>query len=137
MAARLRAASTIMDHPRVVITDIEARIGTRYTAQTIERLRVLYPGVRFVWLMGADNLVQFHHWQRWDWIVKTVPIGILARPGQHLSARTAKAASVFRSARLPATRARLLARSQAPAWCFLNVPMIDMSSSEIRARGDW
>ncbi|MEQ8368698.1 MAG: nicotinate-nucleotide adenylyltransferase [Roseicyclus sp.] len=134
---RMAAACALVTHPRITVTDIEARIGTRYTAETIEKLIRLYPGVRFVWLMGADNLAQFHRWQRWDWIMRTVPIGVLARPGQRSSARTAKAAQVFRDARLPASRARLLPLSETPAWCFLNVPMVDLSSSDIRARGEW
>lgn len=134
---RLAAAREQITHPRVAATDIEAVLGTRYTAQTIERLRALYPGVHFVWLMGADNLAQFHRWQRWEWIMETVPVGVLARPGQRISARTSLAAQRFRAAKIPASAAPLLARAKAPAWCFLNVPMIDMSSSEIRARGTW
>ncbi|MCE8471321.1 nicotinate-nicotinamide nucleotide adenylyltransferase, partial [Rhodovulum sulfidophilum] len=67
MARRLAAAEAVMQHPRVAITDLEARIGTRYTAETLERLMRLYPGVRFVWLMGADNLISFHRWERWRW----------------------------------------------------------------------
>lgn len=134
---RMAAAHEMVRHPRIVVTDIEARIGTRYTGATIERLKNLYPGVRFVWLMGADNLAQFHHWQRWDWIMCTVPVCVLARPGQRISARTAKAARVFQWARLPAAAAPVLARREPPAWMFLNVPMLDVSSSEIRARGGW
>jgi nicotinate-nucleotide adenylyltransferase len=87
----------------------EARLGTRYTGETIEALIHRYPGVRFVWLMGADNLAQFHLWQRWDWIMRTVPICVLARPGHRISARTAKAAQVFEGARLPSRFARLAA----------------------------
>ena len=134
---RLNAARGLIRHPRVEATDIEARIGTRYTAQTLEALIRLYPGVRFVWLMGADNLAQFHHWQHWDWIMETVPIGVLARPGQRISARTSMAAQRYRDAKLPASAARLLGRADAPAWCFLNLPMLDISSSAIRARGEW
>ncbi len=134
---RMEAARALVTHPRISVTDIEARIGTRYTGQTIETLRALYPGTRFVWLMGADNLAQFHRWQRWDWIMRTVPVGVLARPGQRISARMAKAAQVFRSAKLPASHAHLLPYAEAPAWCFVNVPMVDISSSEIRAKGNW
>jgi hypothetical protein len=86
--------------------------------------------------MGADNLAQFHLWQRWDWIMRTVPICVLARPGHRISARTAKAAQVFEGARCPAMRPAT-ALCGAPAWVFLNVPMVDVSSTEIRARGDW
>ena len=134
---RMAAAQALVTHPRITVTDIEARIGTRYTGETIETLQRLYPGVRFVWLMGADNLAQFHRWQRWDWIMRTVPVGVLARPGQRISARMAKAAQVFRAAKLPASQAHLLPHHPAPAWCFLNVPMVDVSSTDIRARGDW
>jgi nicotinate-nucleotide adenylyltransferase len=134
---RVAAARALVRHPRVEVTDIETRLGTRYTAETIEGLRRLYPGVRFVWLMGADNLSQFHRWQRWDWIMEHVPVCVLARPGQRISARTAKAARIYRFARWPATAAKMLARAEAPAWVFLNLPMIDVSSTEIRARGGW
>ncbi|MBF9030505.1 nicotinate-nucleotide adenylyltransferase [Rhodobacterales bacterium HKCCE3408] len=134
---RMAAAGALVTHPRIEVTDIEARIGTRYTAETIEWLLAHYPGVRFVWLMGADNLAGFDHWQRWDWIMRTVPVGVLARPGQRISARTSKAAQIFGAFRLPASDATRLAHADPPAWCFLNVPMIDVSSSEIRARGEW
>ncbi|MBF9035011.1 nicotinate-nucleotide adenylyltransferase [Rhodobacterales bacterium HKCCE2091] len=134
---RIAAARALVRDPRVEITNLEARIGTRYTAETIEWLLARYPGVKFVWLMGADNLADFDRWQRWDWILRTVPVGVLARPGQRISARTSKAAQVFRRWKLPASAAPVLADSDPPAWCFLNVPMIDLSSSAIRARGDW
>ena len=137
MARRLERARAVMDDPRVTVTDIEARIGTRYTAATLEALAGLYPKVRFVWLMGADNLAGFHHWDRWEWIMSTVPIGILARPGERISARTSVAAGRFEAFRLPPSQARRLARSAPPAWCFLNVPMRDVSSSQIRAAGRW
>ena len=134
---RVSAARALISHPRLVVSDLEARIGTRYTAATLEALQRLFPGVHFVWLMGADNLADFHHWQRWDWIMRHVPIGVLARPGQRISARSSKAAQVFRSAKLRAAAAPVLPLSRTPAWCFLNVPMIDVSSSEIRSRGEW
>lgn len=134
---RMAAARALVGHPRIVVTDIEARIGTRYTAETLERLIALYPGVRFVWLMGADNLAQFHRWQRWDWILRTVPVGVLARPGQGISTRTAKAATVHRRALLPEARAKALPFARPPAWCFLTLPMVDLSSTAIRARGEW
>ncbi|WP_319824376.1 nicotinate-nucleotide adenylyltransferase [Thalassovita sp.] len=134
---RLNRARQVMRHPRVRVTDIEAQIGTRYTARTLRELQHLYPGVRFVWLMGADNLVQFSQWQDWKWIMRNVSVGVLARPGQRISARGSKAAKVFRHHRLRRAESHLLGRSAPPCWCFLNVPMVDVSSSAIRARGDW
>ena len=137
MAERIARGRAVIPHPRVVITDIEARLGTRYTAQTLRRLMAIYPGVRFVWLMGADNLASFHLWQDWEWIMTTVPIGIFARPGTRLAARGARAAEEYARYRLPAEAAALLPTCAAPAWCFLDLPMSPASSTEIRARGEW
>lgn len=137
LAARLDRARQIMDHPRVHISDFEAQAGTRYTAETLIELHVSHPGVRFVWLMGADNLAQFHRWDRWRWIMETVPVGVLARPGDRISARTSLAAKVFAQSRLKGRHSHLLGRSWAPKWCFINLPMRGESSSAIRASGDW
>ena len=134
---RMARARDVMQHPRVEVTDIEAHLGTQYTAQTLAKLRSLYPGVRFVWLMGADNLAQFHLWQDWRQIMQTVPVGVLARPGQRISARMSRAAALYAPYRIAGRHAQLLSRSTAPAWCFVNVPMVDVSSSAIRAAGDW
>jgi nicotinate-nucleotide adenylyltransferase len=134
---RMRAARAIMQHPRVVVTDLERRLGTRYTAETLARLAALYPGVRFVWLMGADNLAQFHRWQNWQAIMEGFPIGVVARPGNRISAGLSKAAQVYATDRLPPGRAAELGHATPPAWCFLNLPMSAQSSSAIRARGEW
>jgi len=137
MAQRLGQARMIMDHPRVDITNIEDRLGTRFTAQTIAALQARYPDVRFVWLMGADNLAQFHKWQDWQWIMENVPVGILARPNDRIAARLSKAANIYRHAMIPARASHVLGRGSAPRWCFINLPMLDVSSSAIRARGTW
>jgi nicotinate-nucleotide adenylyltransferase len=80
----------------VKITALEDWLGTRATADTIDRLRAIYPGVTFVWLMGADNLVQFHRWGRWRDILRSVAVGVLARPGAGVQARLSVAARAFR-----------------------------------------
>lgn len=134
MAARIARARAVMRDPRVVITGIEERIGTRYTAETLERLTALYPGVRFVWLMGADNLIQFHRWDRWRRIMELAPIGVLARPGSNIRAQLSVAARVFPSARVEPGQ---LARAPLPAWAFALMPQSELSSSQIRARGEW
>ena len=134
---RMRAARAIMQHPRVTVSDLETQMGTRITADTLVALRRHYQGVRFVWLMGADNLAQFHLWQNWQSIIETVPIGVLARPGDRISARMSPAARLFRQYRIDGQASHLLARAEAPAWCFVNVPMVDHSSSAIRASGEW
>lgn len=137
LAVRMARARAVMDHPQVVISDFEAREGTRYTAETLARLTALYPGVRFVWLMGADNLAQFHRWQNWDRIMRTVPVAVLARPGTRLEGRGSRAAEEYARFRLPAEAARLLPGLRAPAWVFLDMPLNDLSSSAIRAKGEW
>ena len=137
MADRLARARAVMDDPRVIITDIEAQLGTRYTAETLEALIARYPGVRFVWLMGADNLLQFDRWDRWQDIMQMVPVAVLARPGSRIGARLSKAAEVFWRARVPDALAQRLAQGPLPRWCFLNMPLIATSSSAIRARGEW
>lgn len=134
---RLAAARSVMQHPHVEITDIEARLGTRYTAETLTRLFALYPGVRFIWLMGADNFATLHNWDNWNWIMENIPVGILARPGQRISARMSRAARHYKRYRLRAREASRLSSAQSPAWCFVNVPMDASSSTAIRARGEW
>ena len=137
MSQRVAQARKVMQHPGVAITDLEAHLGTRYTAQTLAALRARYPRVRFVWLMGADNLAQLHQWQDWRDIMDSVPVGVLARPGQRISARMSRAASLYAPYRIAGKNSQMLGRAAAPAWCFVNVPMIDISSSAIRAAGKW
>ncbi|MDK3019620.1 nicotinate-nucleotide adenylyltransferase [Pseudodonghicola flavimaris] len=137
LASRMARARAVMQDPRVTVTDIEARLGTRATADTLDALRRAYPGVRFVWLMGADNLAQLHRWQNWRRIMDSVPVGVLARPGDRISARMSPAARIYRQARLSSADSHLLARAAPPAWCFVNVPMVDLSSTQIRAAGGW
>jgi nicotinate-nucleotide adenylyltransferase len=137
LAQRMARARAVMQHPRVDITDIEARLGTRYTAQTLTRAQAIYPGVRFVWLMGADNLAEFHHWQRWRRIATSVPLGVLARPGDRISARMSPTARVFGAYRIKSHASHSLGAAPPPAWCFVNVPMVNISSTAIRAKGTW
>lgn len=136
MAVRLAQARKVMDDPRVTITDIEARLGTRYTAQTLRALQKRYPDVRFVWLMGADNLQQLPRWRDWRGIMASVPVGVLARPG-HGTAGLSRVAWQYRAARLPAAQSQALGRAEAPAWCLVNLPLSHASSSAIRAAGVW
>ncbi|SIS65900.1 nicotinate-nucleotide adenylyltransferase [Phaeovulum vinaykumarii] len=134
MPLRVARARALMRHPRVEVTAIEAQLGTRFTADTLARLGALYPGVRFVWLMGADNLMGFHRWDNWRAIMAQVPVGVLARPGWQIRARLSPAARAYARARLPADAAGRLALMPPPAWCFVDLPMLDLSSSLLRAR---
>lgn len=135
LADRMARAGSVMKHPRVKITALEASLGTRATADTIDRLREIYPGVTFVWLMGADNLVQFHKWGRWRDILRAVPVGVLARPGSGVAARLSLAARAFRVHRVE--RGENLRGRIPPVWAFVNLPMNNASSTAIRASGGW
>ncbi|HRO13785.1 MAG TPA: nicotinate-nucleotide adenylyltransferase [Paracoccus sp. (in: a-proteobacteria)] len=126
-------AHRLLHDPRVIVTGIEARLGTRMTADTIAALQRRWPGARFVWLMGSDNLVQFDRWDRWREIAARVPIGVIARPGTRTAARNSRAARIMAAARLPEFRAAVLAVTPPPAWVLVNVPMSGLSSSAIRA----
>ena len=135
LADRLGRAKAVMRHPRVKVTALEAGLGTRVTVDTIAGLRAIYPGVTFVWLMGADNLVQFHRWGRWRDILRSVAVGVLARPGAGVQARLSVAARAFRVHQVD--RGENLRGRRPPVWAFVNLPMNDASSTEIRARGGW
>jgi nicotinate-nucleotide adenylyltransferase len=130
-----RARAVIGDDPRILVSDLEARLGTRATADTLDRLRAIYPGVHFVWIMGADNLAQFHRWQRWRHILDSVPVAVMARPGQSLRALGSLAARAYAGRRLD--RPERITRAGPPAWGFVMLPLNDASSTAIRARGEW
>ena len=137
MGRRLEACRRVAEHPRIIVTDLEQRLGTRYTAQTLERLFELYGGVNFVWLMGADNLSGFHRWDRWDWIMENGPIGVMSRPGEQIGAGLSPAARRYERFRLSPRRAAALPLREAPCWTLLTGKSIDISSTDIRERGDW
>ncbi|WP_299843478.1 nicotinate-nucleotide adenylyltransferase [uncultured Jannaschia sp.] len=134
---RIRHARAMVRDPRVIVTGIEAVLGTRYTARTVAALQARYPGARFVWLMGADNLAQFHRWEQWRDILARVPVAVLARPGEGIAARTSPAATIYRHAFVPASAANGIGYRKPPAWTFLNMPMHAASSTSIRADGGW
>jgi nicotinate-nucleotide adenylyltransferase len=135
LADRLARARKVMRHPRVKLTALEAALGTRVTVETITRLRAIYPGVTFVWLMGADNLVQFHRWGRWRDILRSVAVGVLARPGSGVAARLSVAARAVRVHQVD--RGENLRGRKPPVWSFVNLPLNDASSTAIRAQGGW
>jgi nicotinate-nucleotide adenylyltransferase len=134
---RIALCRTVATHPKIYVSRAEALMGTRYTAETLTALITRCPGVRFVWLMGADNLAQLHRWNDWTRIMDSVPVGVLARPGFRLAARNSVAARRYHAARLPDTASRLLPRQAPPCWCFVNMPMRPDASSAIRSRGEW
>ena len=127
------AQAVVKQHPRIVVSDFEQRIQTRYTADTLVQLTTRFSGTRFVWIMGADNLIQFDRWQRWQEIARMVPLAILARPGYMIDSSGAKAAQVLGRYRLAESDAAVLAMMKPPAWVLLHGPMNHLSSTAIRA----
>jgi len=137
LGRRMRACQRLVRHPRIFVSDIEARLGTRHTAQTLARLDQLRPEVQFVWLMGADNLAQLHQWEDWRAIMARVPVGVLARPDDVVRAGLSPAARAYAHARLNAGQSAALPHHPAPSWCLVTGPTVDISSTQIRNRGDW
>lgn len=135
LAVRMEAARRVADHPRIVVTGLEADIGTRFTFDTIDYLRKRCAGVRFVWIMGADNLRSFHRWQRWREITQLVPIAVIDRPQSTLKGAHSRAASFLAPWRLDEADGSLLAQRGAPGFIFLHGPRSDLSSTELRAKG--
>ena len=138
LAERAQAAKDVAEDPRIDISCLEAVIGTRYTVDTITHLRRRLSGVRFVWIMGADNLAQFHRWQNWRRIAAEVPIAVIDRPPQSFRALAAPAAQALARYRLPENQATRLADQRVPAWVFLTGMKLKMSSTGLRnPDGSW
>jgi nicotinate-nucleotide adenylyltransferase len=135
LADRLAAARRIADDRRIVVSGLEAQIGTRFTFDTLRWLQARAPAARFVWLMGADNLPGFHRWQAWDGIFRLMPVAVVDRPGATLRAATSRVARRFAQARIDETDAALLPDLPAPAWVFLHGPRSALSSTALRAAG--
>jgi len=132
LAERVDLARTLMDDPRVVITDFEKGLGSPFTAATLAHLKLRFPDVRFVWVMGGDCLADFDRWQHWQQIFETIPIAVVDRPGWHLPALSSRAGRAFAARRLPEARAPLLAVTEPPAWVYLTGPTMHLSSTQIR-----
>ncbi len=132
LAERLASARGIADGRRVVATAIEARLRTRYTVDTVRTLCLRFPRVDFVWLMGADNLVQLPRWRRWREIVAQVVFAVLPRPTYNHRALASRAAHRLRDARLPVHAAPVLAGLPAPRWVFLPAAQHAASATAIR-----
>ena len=134
-ADRIAGARKAARHPHLQASDIEPRLGTRFTSDTLAQLQRRYPRVRFVWLMGADNLGQMHRWRKWRSIFNSVPIAVFDRPPNGLKMRASPAGQSYRRARLAPSEARSLAGRAAPAWIFFPSRLEPSSSTEIRREG--
>lgn len=133
LAGRVRAARAMIADPRIRVTGFEAARGFTYTWQTIRFLTRSMPDRRFVWIMGADSLADFHRWERWRDIAAMVPMAIYVRPGSSRRALASRAATTLDHAQLDETDAPLLARARPPAWVYLHGRQSTLSSTAIRS----
>ena len=133
VAERIAACQRLARDPRMVITALEAGLPTRYTADTLTHIAKLRADVHFVWVMGADNLGQFHKWERWRDIAHTMPIAVVDRPGSTMALHGALAANYLKPFRIDEDDAPRLASLRAPAWTFLHGPRNPLSSTALRA----
>lgn len=131
---RLAGARTLASHPRIRVTGIEADLKTTYTAETLARLTRRHPDLRFIWLMGADNLVQIHEWRDWQQIFHTVAVAVFARPSYCLRALAGMAAHRFARNRVAESRSGTVRQRRPPVWVFLVGPLSPLSATAIRAR---
>lgn len=118
----------------MVVSDAETRLGAQYSIDTIRALKARFPGVHFVWIMGADSLATFHRWRGWTQIMAEVPVAVVSRPWISLKSRFSPAARRFAHARRPTSQARLLPGTTPPQWVFLTGPLNFQSSTSLRER---
>ncbi len=130
---RLAGAQALTRDRRIVATDIERHLGTRYTVDTLRKLRRRFPLVQFVWLMGADVFAELPRWRRWTRLGRSVPFAVLPRPSYNQRALAGQAALRWRHARRPAREAVMLPACSAPSWIFLPAPQNDISATALRA----
>lgn len=138
LAARFRSAQQAARGLPIRVTAIETMLGTRFTVDTLRAVRRSFPGRRFVWLMGADNLAQLHRWRNWRGIARTVPIAVVTRPGYDAQARAARAMGWLRRSVRPAAEARRWTEWRLPALVLLPMPPDPTSATGLRAaRPEW
>ncbi|HTJ57765.1 MAG TPA: nicotinate-nucleotide adenylyltransferase [Devosiaceae bacterium] len=137
LPARVLRTRQMCQHPRIRATGFEAAHGFTYTFETLRFLKAAHPGVRFVWIMGADNLSQFHRWERWQEIARLMPMAVYVRPGSTRRAPVSPAATALARYRLDEADASILADCVPPAWVYLHGLTSPLSSTVLRnARRD-
>ena len=134
LANRVQSAKKVVKNPRIKITTLETRLGTRYTADTLKALQQRYSNIHFVWIMGADNLATFHRWKDWQVIFNSCRIAIYHRPTYALKALSSITANRFRKNRLHADKASILKQKPPGCWIFLPIRGNPLSATEIRNR---
>ena len=133
LTKRLAQAQSIAQHPRIRVSAIETHLGSHFTDHTLSALKRRHPNVQFIWLMGADNMVHFHHWYNWQEIAHQMPIGVFTRSAARAFALQSPFARRFAKNRLAAHNAALLPLCAPPQWCFISMPLRPESSRLMRS----
>jgi len=136
LAQRIRFGRKLADHSRIHVTGIEAMLRTRYTADTLRALKRRCPGVNFVWIMGSDNLANFHRWNEWRAIARMMPIAVIDRPGSTHSSVASPAANWLSRWRISESQGAALADAKSPAWIFLHGRRSELSSTMLREQAE-
>jgi len=134
LETRMRRAAKAAAHPRIVISGAEKVFDTRFTADLVAILKRRAPAVRFVWVMGSDNLAEMHLWEDWRRIARALPIVAIGRPGFLPAALSSRAAQALWRWRVDEADAPTLADCDPPAWAFLTGPRTAASSTALRGR---
>jgi len=134
LAERMASARAFAEGRAMPVTGFEAALGGPFTVATLLYLTQRFPRVRFVWIMGADNLATFHHWRHWRRIARLVPIAVVDRPGWRWKALASPAARWMAGRRLPEEAGSLLPSRTPPAWVFLGTRLSGQSSTALRTR---
>lgn len=134
LATRMAGARQMAQGRGMIVSDLETKLGSAYTIDTIRALKARFPGVKFVWIMGADSLASFHRWKGWTQIMREVPVAVVSRPWISLKSRFSPAARRFAHFRRPSHQAAGLPGSKPPAWVFLRGPLNFQSSTNLRER---
>lgn len=138
LAARLASARRMARRAPIRATAVEARLGTRYTIDTIRALKRRHHRTRFLWLMGADNLAQFHRWRDWRGLAREVPIAVIARPGYNREALAGPAMGWLRRHVRRAGRGADWTQWSLPALVLLRFRPDPTSATRLRAADpDW
>jgi nicotinate-nucleotide adenylyltransferase len=133
-AARFAAARRMASRARIRVSDFERREGTRFTIDSVRRLKRRHPEHRYIWLLGSDTLPNFHKWRDWRALAREVPIAVIRRPGYDSTAHAARAMGWLRRFVHPSGQAKQWTEWSAPAIIFLRLPPDPTSATAIRAQ---
>ena len=131
---RVEKTKKMLKHPKICVTDIEKKYKTYYTIDTIKKLLIRFPKNKFIWIMGADNLIQIIKWKDWEKIFYKVSIVVIDRPGYGLKSRLSIAAQRFSKYKIQNSEAKRILTQKPPAWIFLQPRLDKSASTKIRSK---